>query len=83
MGISFLTMAAPRLGLLAPDIVAAQQIVGPERRLRILHHHLSGESCMVSRRPVNSDVGRYQRCRTMNTGRGNFLYDTYLWHISK
>src|SRR4030095_16313507 len=35
---------------------AVEQIVGPERRLRVLHHHWSGAACLNSRRPVNSNV---------------------------
>jgi hypothetical protein len=34
----------------------AQQIVGPERRERVSDQTLSGEGCVNSRRPVNSDV---------------------------
>ena len=37
---------------------ATQQIVGPERRLRVLHLDWCGEGCAKSRRPVNSDVRR-------------------------
>jgi hypothetical protein len=42
----------------------AEQIVGPERRLRALHHHWSGEACLISRRPVNSTVRAHRGVRT-------------------
>jgi hypothetical protein len=35
----------------------AEQIVGPERRERVLHQTWCGEGRMNSRRPVNSNVG--------------------------
>jgi hypothetical protein len=41
----------------AVDAGATEQIVGPERRLRVLHHRWPGKACLNSRRPVNSTVG--------------------------
>jgi hypothetical protein len=35
---------------------AREQIVGPERRLRVSHLDWSGDGCLNSRRPVNSTV---------------------------